>query len=191
MHLLSRRSVLGTVVALAVVVPASVAWACVGIVVFTTTGSARVEPGGTVEVFGGEFATDQPVDIHLDSVDGPVLATYPDPAPSTMTSRFTLEVPIPEDISPGEHILVAMQEHYDMNGGIPARAAIYVDAPATPPPTTPEERPTSVLASSGPSAVSLVIIGLATAVAALLLAAGVRAATARGSSPSPTEGAEA
>lgn len=182
MHLLSRRSVLGTVVALAVVVPASVAWACVGIVVFKTTESARVEPGGTVEVFGGEFATDQPVDIHLDSVDGPVLATYPDPAPSAMTSRFTLEVPIPEDTSPGEHILVAMQEHYDHNGGIPARAAIYVDAPE-PAPSAPAERPTSLIASSGPSPGSLVLIGLAAAVVALLLAAGARMVVTRQSSP--------
>lgn len=190
MRVLSPRVMLGTVAVLTVVVPASVAWACVGLVVLTTTGSATVEPGGTVEVFGGEFAAGEPVDIHLDSPDGPVLATFPSPAPSTMTSRFTLDVPIPEDTSPGEHLLVATQNHYDMNGGIPARAAIYVDAqePAAP---TPAERPTSVLASSGPGLVSLGLVGLGTALAALLVAAGARMATGRGASASPTEGAEA
>lgn len=190
MRVLSPRRVLGTVVALAVVIPASVAWACVGLVVFTTTGSATVQPGGTVEVFGGEFAAEQPVDVHLDSPDGPVLATFPSPGPSTMTSRFTLEVPIPDDISPGEHFLVAMQEHHDMNGGIPARAAIYVDAeePAAP---APAARPTSVLVSTGPSPVSLVLIGLAVAVVALLVAAGARSMTGRRGPAGPTEGAEA
>lgn len=190
MRFRSWRGILGTVVVVAVVIPASVAWACVGLIVFTTTGSARVEPGGTVEVFGGEFAKDQPVDIHLDSPDGPVLATYPSPAPSTMTSRFSIDVPIPDDISPGEHFLVAMQEHYDMNGGIPARAAIYVDTPEPAPPE-PEERPTAILASSGPNVGILVLIGLGTALVALLLAAGARALAARRSSPSPTQGANA
>lgn len=175
---------------MAVGIPASVAWACVGLVAFTTTGSATVEPGGTVEVFGGEFAVEQPVDIHLDSPDGPLLATFPSPAPSTMTSRFTIDVPIPDDISPGEHFLVAMQEHHDMNGGIPARAAIYVDMdePAAP---TPAARPTSVLASSGPSVVSLVLLGLGVALVALLAAAGARSVAARRGPAGATDGAEA
>lgn len=185
-----RKCVLGTLVTGAVVIPASIAWACVGLVVFTTTDSATVRPGGTVEVFGGEFAKDQPVDIHLDSPDGPVLATFPAPQPSTMTSRFTLDVPIPDDIAPGEHLLVATQQHYDMNGGIPARAVIYVgdSQPAEP---TPTERPTSILASSGPSTGSLVLIGALTAGAALLLAAVARAAAARRPSPAATGNGEA
>lgn len=189
MRFSSPRWVLGTAAVVAVAIPVSVAWACVGLVVFRTTGSATVEPGGTVEVFGGEFAAGEPVNVRLDSPDGPVLATFPDPQPSTMTSRFTLDVPIPEDISTGEHLLVATQEHYDMNGGIPARAAIYVNEaePALP---TPEERPTSIVASSGPSTVSLVLIGLAAAAVALLVA-GASAVAARRSSPTPAEGGEA
>lgn len=185
----SRRLVLGTVAVVAVFIPVSVAWACVGLVVFKTTGSATVEPGGTVEVFGGEFASGEPVHVRLDSADGPVLATFPEPEPSTMTSRFTLEVPIPDDISTGEHLLVATQEHYDMNGGIPARAAIYVDAaePALP---TPEERPTSVIASSGPGVGSLALVALGAAAVALLVAAAASAA-ARRSSSAQTDGAEA
>jgi hypothetical protein len=186
-----RKCVLGTLVTGAVVIPASIAWACVGLVVFTTTESATVRPGGTVEVFGGEFAKDQPVDVHLDSADGPVLATFPAPQPSTMTSRFTLDVPIPEDIAPGEHLLVATQEHYDMNGGIPARAVIYVGDSQPAEPSTPAERPTSILASSGPSTGSLVLIVAITAGAALLLAGMARAAAARRPSPAATGNGEA
>lgn len=171
----------------AIVVPAAVAWACVGLVAFTVTGSPAVEPGGTAQVFGGEFAKDKPVDIHLDSPDGPVLATYPSPAPSTMTSRFTLDVPIPQNISPGEHLLVATQDHYDMNAGIPARAVIYVGG-GQPVPPPPPDRPTSIMASSGPGTGSLVLIGLGVAGVALLLAAGARMAAARRSSPAPAEG---
>ncbi|MBW3547470.1 MAG: hypothetical protein KY452_04940, partial [Actinobacteria bacterium] len=125
-----------------------------------------------------------------DSPDGPVLATFPDPQPSSMTSRFTLDVPIPEDISTGEHLLVATQEHHDHNGGIPARAAIYVNAAEASLPTT-EERPTSVVASSGPGVASLVLIGLGATAVALLLAAAASAVAARGSSPAPAEGGEA
>ncbi|MDQ3306104.1 MAG: hypothetical protein M3535_09030 [Actinomycetota bacterium] len=63
-------------------IPVGQAWACVALVAFRTTGSGIVEPGGTVEVFGGEFARGEPVDIRLDSPDGPILFTQPDPMPS-------------------------------------------------------------------------------------------------------------
>ncbi len=175
------------VAAVAVVIPAGLAWACVGLVVFKTTGSGIVQPGGTVEVFGGEFAKGKPVNIHLDSSEGPVLATYPSPQPSTMTSQFTLQVPIPQDISPGPHLLVATQDHYDMNVGIPARAAIHVNA-SPPVAPVPEERPTSLAVSSGPSAASFVLIGLGVAAAGLLLAAGASMIAARRPSPGQAEG---
>lgn len=150
--------------------PAALAWGCVALVAFRTNGPGVVAPGGTVEVFGGEFASGQPVDIRLDSLDGPVLYTVPDPRPSTMTSQFTVQVPIPQDITPGPHVLIATQSHYDMNVGIPARAAIYVNAspPAAP---TPVERSTGLAVDSGPSAASYVLIGLGVAAAGLLLAA--------------------
>jgi hypothetical protein len=182
----SRKWVFGMVAALAILVPAGLAWACVGLVVFNTTGSPIVQPGGTVEVFGGEFARGKPVNIHLDSPDGPILATVPDPMPSTMTSRFTLQVPIPPDITPGQHLLVANQEHYDMNAGIPARAAIYVN---TQPPVapTPSARATSLTVGDAPSPTNFVLIGLGVAAAGLLLAAVAAKAADRRSSPSQTE----
>ncbi|HEX2047915.1 MAG TPA: hypothetical protein VHF27_09130 [Acidimicrobiales bacterium] len=152
------------------VVSAGVAWACVALVAFRVNGSGAVQPGGTVEVFGGEFASGQPVHIRLDSPTGPILYTHPNPQPSTMTSQFTVQVPIPADVSPGPHVLVATQEHYDMNVGIPARAAIHVSGspPAAP---LPADRAEVLVESDGPSAARYVLIALGTAAAGLFLAA--------------------
>ena len=111
MRVSSRKSILGLIAALAVLVPAGLAWSCVALVGFKTVGTNVVQPGGTVEVIGTEFARGQPVDIRLDSPTGPILATHPSPQPGTMTSQFQLQVPIPQDIRPGEHFLVATQEH--------------------------------------------------------------------------------
>ena len=162
----------------ALIIPASLAWACVALVAFRTNGSGTVEPGGTVEVFGGEFARGQPVDIRLDSLDGPILYTVPSPQPSTMTSQFTVQVPIPADVSPGPHVLVATQNHYDMNVGIPARASIYVNG-SPPVAPAPVERSTVLAVDSGPSAVSYVLIGLGVAAAGLVMAAAASMIAAR------------
>lgn len=173
--------------AVAILVPAGLAWGCVALVAFNTTGSNIVEPGGTVQVFGGAFANEQPVQIHLDSPDGPVLATHESPEPSTMTSRFTVDVPIPADVAPGPHFLVATQEHYDMNVGIPARAAIYVNS-SPPAELTPVERSTSLAVSSGPSATRYILIGLGVALAGVLVAGLASMIVSRRSSPGRAEG---
>lgn len=158
-----------------------VAWSCVGLVAFRVEGSSTVEPGATVKVFGGAFAAGQPVSVRLDSPNGPVLATVDDPQPSTMTSRFTVDVPLPGDISQGPHVLVATQEHQDMNAGIPARVAIHVGT-SEPIPADIADRPDALAVSSGPSTTSLVLIGLGAAAAGLLLAAGWSLLTSRRSS---------
>ena len=179
MRFSSRKRIVGIVTAaVAFIVPAGLAWGCVALVAFRVNGSGVVQPGGTVEVFGGEFASGQPVHIRLDSPTGPVLYTHPDPRPSTMTSQFTVQVPIPPDITPGPHILVATQEHYDMNVGIPARATFYVNtsAPVEPPP---QERTTVLSVDDGPSAARYVLIGLGVAAAGLLLAAAASLVAAR------------
>ena len=190
MRLSSRKLILGMAAAMAVVVPAGLAWGCVALVAFRTKGSGVVEPGGTVEVFGGEFARGKPVHIRLDSPEGRILYTHPDPQPSTMTSQFTVQVPIPQDVSPGPHVLVATQEHYDMNVGIPARAAIYVRS-APPVAPTPEIRPTSLSESSGPSAGSYLLIALAVAAGGLLLAGAASVLASRRPSPGPAEPVQA
>lgn len=180
----SRRLIVaGASAVAALLVPAALAFACVGIVAFTTTSGNTVEPGGTLEIFGGEFARGEPVDIRLDSPTGPVLATHENPLPSTMTSRFTLEVPIPDDITPGEHFLVATQNHQDMNAGIPARLAFYVGT--TPPgEAAAADRPTTLVTSdSGPSFGTLALIALGVGAVGLLVAAGASAMSSSGKSP--------
>ena len=172
-----RRWRAGMLAAVAVVVPAGLAWACVGLMALTTVGPSTVAPGGTVTVWGREFAAGSPVDIHLDSPTGPVLATAPPPT-ETMTSQFKLDVPIPPNIRTGEHVLVATQAYHDMNVGAPARTVIHVGAPAPPPPT-PEARPAKVVLGSGPSVATLLLVGLAVTAAGLILAALVFLAASR------------
>jgi hypothetical protein len=168
-----RLSIAATL-ALLVLVPAAVAWACVGVVSLTTS-SSTVQAGGTLQVTGREFAEKVPVEIHLDSPSGPVLTTVPGPD-STMNSKFTATVTIPANIPSGQHFLVATQDHHDMNSGAPARSVFYVGT--TPPGSTPTPaRPVALAASSGPSAASLIFIGLAVAVVALIVAAVIVVAT--------------
>jgi hypothetical protein len=182
----SRRLALGMSVAMAIVIPAGLAWGCVALVAFRVNGPGVVQPGGTVEVFGGEFASGEPVHIRLDAPDGPILYTHPDPQPSTMTSQFTVQVPIPANTPPGPHVLVATQDHYDMNVGIPARAAIHVNAspPAAP---APAERAAALSESDGPSAARYVLIALGVAAAGLFLAAVASMIAARRPAPGQPE----
>jgi len=162
-----RRWVLAMVAATAVLVSASMAWACVGVVALTTSSSA-VQPGGTVTVFGKEFAGGSPVQIHLDSPTGPVLATADVPAGDTMTSKFSVPVAIPANTPYGQHFLVATQQYHDMNAGAPARAVLNVGTEARA--VVPPARAVRATVGPGPSAAKLVLIGAATAGVALLLA---------------------
>ncbi|PZR81882.1 MAG: hypothetical protein DLM65_05030, partial [Candidatus Aeolococcus gillhamiae] len=178
MNLSPGRRTLGMVAATGTIaiVPAALAWACVGLVSLTTS-SPTVQPGGTVTVFGKEFAQGAPVLIHLDSITGPVLATAPPPA-TTMTSQFSLPVPIPPDVPIGQHLLVATQDEHNMNGGNPARAVIYVGT--TPPAPAPAAaRPAKLAVESDPGAGALVLIALGVAVVSLLLVGLLMAVTSR------------
>lgn len=162
------RSVLSVFVALAVAVPAGLAFACVGIMSLTTEVS-RIEPGGTVPVTGRGFAQGAPIEIRLDSLTGPLLATAPAPM-STMTSQFTIPVVIPADTSRGQHLLVAVQNYHQMNAGAPARATIQVGAEAPVLGAGEDLRPTALTEGSGPGGGLLLLIGLGVAAAGLLLA---------------------
>ena len=106
-----------------------------------------------------------------------------------MTSQFTVQVPIPQDISPGPHVLIATQSHYDMNAGIPARASIYVNGspPAAP---LPQDRATALAVEDESSAASYLLIGLGVAAAGLLLAAVASMIVARRPSSGQPEGAK-
>jgi hypothetical protein len=162
------RWAVGMVAAVAVVVPAGLAWACVAVVSLTAN-NASVQPGGTVNISLREFAQGAPIEIHLDSATGPLLTTAPPPS-TTMTSQSTWDVPIPANLAYGTHFLFAVQNYHNMNAGTPARATIYV---GTLPPgeVAPAARPAALDVGSGPSGLSLVLIGLGVAAAGLLVAA--------------------
>lgn len=163
-----RRWAVGMGAALAVLVPAGLAWACVAVMSLTTV-SSTVQPGGTVTVIGREFAAGAPVEIHLDSPTGALLTTAPAPT-TTMTSKFMWDVPIPANIPYGQHLLVAVQNYHNMNAAVP-RSVIYVGT--LPPAATPAAaRPASLDVGSGPSSVSLVLLGLGVAALGLLVAGG-------------------
>ncbi len=156
------------VTCVALLLTAGLASACVAVVSLTNS-SPSVEPGGTVTVTGREFAMAVPVLIHLDSPTGPVLATVPPPE-DTMTSSFTVTVPIPPDITTGRHLLVATQDHHDMNSGAPARSVFHVGtAPPVPAPSA--QRPAGLATASEPSVATLAMV--ASAVALGLVGAGV------------------
>lgn len=158
------------------IVPASLVWACVGVVALNAP-KTTVQPGSTIEVRGREFARGVPIEIRLDSLSGPVLATVPGPE-STMNSDWTVSVPIPADISAGRHVLLASQDHHDMNSGAPARAAFYVGVPVPDAPE-PDPRPAAMTVESGPGAGPLLLVGLGVAALGLLAAAGYSALSAR------------
>lgn len=187
-----RRWMTGGLVAGALaIVPAGAAWACLSLAGVTTS-SATVQQGGTVTVNGVEFGSN-PVQIHLDSLDGPVLATV---TPNSDSGGFSQAVPLPADISAGQHVLVATEPAATTNGknngsstGVPARTLIDVTGPggaAAPGAVTSSAAPTvNLTANSGAGAGTLGLIGLAAAAASLFLAGGISLVVARRRRPEP------
>jgi hypothetical protein len=155
-------------VAAAALVPAAVAWACVAVVALTANPQS-VAAGGTIAVTGKDFAPGAPIEIHLDSPTGRLLATQPAHNNSVMMNSWTLNVPIPADVPTGEHALIAVQDYHNMNAGVPARATIFVNQPAAGP-AGPASRPAAVPVGHGPSTASLLLIGLGVAAVALVVA---------------------
>jgi hypothetical protein len=154
-----RAVVLAPVTALVVVGVcwAAAAWACVGVVSLTVSTNS-VQPGGMLMVTGREFAAGgAPVVIHLDSVTGPVLATVPVPGQDTMTSKWTVSVTLPSDLTAGQHLLVATQDAHDMNSGAPARSVLYVGG-AGPAASPAANRPAALAVNQGPGLAGLVLL---------------------------------
>jgi hypothetical protein len=178
-----RRLTLGMMAALAVLVPASMAWACVAPVSLTTT-TPSVQPGGTVHIIGRETAPGAPIDIRLDSPTGPVLATVTG-QPGGMSAKWEWDVTLPANIPYGKHYLYAIQNYRNMNSVVP-KTAVYVGTVPDPVAES-EPRPVSMDVGSGPSATSLVLLGLAAAVGGLLLVGGLTAlaGTKRDEPPQP------
>ncbi|MGH9222332.1 MAG: hypothetical protein ACRD2W_00680 [Acidimicrobiales bacterium] len=167
--------------ALAVVVPASLAWACVAPMSLTTE-SNRVQPGGVVKVIGRETGPGAPIEIRLNAPNGRLLTTVRDQV-GGMTAKWEWDVPIPTDIQYGTHVLYAVQNFRNMNAVVP-RVTIYVGV-EPPPAPTPEPRPASLDVGSGPSGMSLVLLGLGVAGAGLLIVGGLSVIAGSKKGPQP------
>lgn len=157
-----RSAALAAVVAVvAAIVPAVVVYACIGVVSLEAT-PTTAQPGGSVTLSGKDFAPGSPILVHLDSADGPVIFTVPSFQGDSMTSHFSVTMPIPSNVAVGAHVLVATQAEHDMNGGTPARAVLYVGTAAGPQPAPPA-RPATAAVDDGPGIGGLALIALAAA----------------------------
>ena len=155
-------------VATALVIPAIVVYACVGVVGLSASPSS-VQPGGTFVLHGKDFVVTVPVVIHLDTITGPVIATVTQyTGTGVMSSTFAQTVTLPSTVSSGQHVLIATQSQHTMNGGNPARAVIYVGQPA-PAASGPEARPAAVTIDSGPGWPVLALVALGSALVGFLV----------------------
>ena len=170
----------------AAILPAAIAYACIGVVGLSATPSV-VQPGGTLTVTGKDFVNDKPVLLHLDSVDGPVIYTVAQSSGDVMTSNFSVTFRLPSTVTTGSHVLVATQDEHDMNGGNPARAALYVGV--TPGNANVVSRPATAIIDNGPGIGGLALIALAAMGFALLLFIAYAALAGRSRLPSGTAGA--
>lgn len=164
-----RWSAAIAVVGAVVLLPLAAAWACLGLAGLTTS-SGNVQPGGTATLTGVEFGKN-PVELRVDSLTGPVLATV-----VPKGGRFTQDVTLPADLPAGQHVIVATESAVTPDGqnngaanGVPARSLIQVGTPAPAPAPAP---PLSLASNSGIGALALALIALATAGGGLLLAGG-------------------
>ncbi|HEX3541867.1 MAG TPA: hypothetical protein VHT75_15645 [Acidimicrobiales bacterium] len=166
----------------ALLIPAAVAWACLPVANLKTN-LATIQAGQPVNVTGSEFGSN-PVQIHLNALTGPVLATFtPD-----SNGAFTGPVTIPADTQAGPAVLVATEAAATATGnggsspGVPTRTVVQVVGPGgSAPLAVPaggQGRPAGVVTSS--SAVStgaLLLVGLGVFGIALFLAGGVALVT--------------
>jgi hypothetical protein len=146
-------AVFGGVVAL---VYASASWACIFLAGITLS-APNVPAGGSLTVNGLSFGGN-PVVLHLDSVDGNVLATV------TPNSKgdFSQAVTIPQTATSGQHVIVATEDASDDNGaqGTPARAVFQVGTGGSSPAVTPAG-PVQVDKSAGVGTLALVGVAVA------------------------------
>lgn len=180
-----RRWTAGIVVAgAAVLIPAATAWACLGLAGITTS-SAHLQAGGTVTVNGVEFGKN-PVQLHLDAINGPVLASV---TPDSSSSTFAQPITLPADLAAGQHVLVATEPAVTADGknngaanGTPARTVVQVGTAPGASPAAPA-RPVALTSQSGTSDGTLALIGVAAAAAALFLAGSVSMIASRRGRP--------
>jgi hypothetical protein len=182
----SLRRKIGLVVALgfgALLIPAAVAWACLPVASLRTN-LATIQAGQPLTVTGLEFYGSNPVQIHLNALNGPVLATFtPDG-----NGGFSGAVTIPADTPTGPAVLVATEAAATPSGnggssaGVPTRTVIQVVGPggSAPLAVTPsgQGRPAGVVTtSSSVGTGALLLVALGVFGGALFLAGGVALVT--------------
>jgi hypothetical protein len=177
------------VVALAVgflLVPGTAAWA--PHVPQLQVTPSQVRPGEEVAVYGTRgFGFTNPVEVRFDAPDGPVLGSFqPTNEPYAPFGPGTVR--IPEGLAPGTYSLWATQllspaeKHIR---GVPARSTITVLGPGGTPVlgaqvgTLGDEGSAGLARQKGPSAWSLVLVGLGVAGVAVFIAGLFVAASSR------------
>ena len=185
---------LAGMVAGAILFPLAAAWACLPVASLTSN-PAQAQPGSQVTLTGSEFGTN-PVDIHFNALNGPVLATLnPD-----SNGNFSGAVTIPSDAAPGSAVLVATQAAATASGskgsspGVPARALVTVvgpgGAPLAPVAAEAAGRPAALLVTSSAGAAPLILVALGALGVALLVAASVAMVGTRRARPAPQVASE-
>ena len=191
---ISRRwlaAVAGAAAAAGALLPVSGAWAphVAQLQVNPTTFKA----GDTVGVFGPSgYGSTNPVEIRLDSSDGPVLGSF-----RTTGSGFAQWGPgtitIPADVKPGVHTLWATQkleESEKLIRGVPSKAIVTVlnpdgSAPVIGVDLSPqlEPRPATLVEDKPVSNGALVLVGLGVAGVAMFIAGAAALSASRRRSP--------
>lgn len=135
MHPLHKRLLLLMALGLLAVpvTAAGVAYACTALATTSVSRSAATV-GETVTVSGKGFAPHgasdirtSPAEVHLDTPNGPLLAKA-SPSSSETGGTFSVDITVPDGVSPGEHVLVVTQNGISGTPayGTPARTVLTV-----------------------------------------------------------------
>jgi hypothetical protein len=134
---LRRATLMSFAVAVIGVVAASTAWACIpggGGGGTLAVSPERAQPGQQIAV-SGQASGSGPVEIRLNSTDGPALASLV-PITGSKGAEFTGTFTVPTDSRPGESVVVASQGSRTWRTTLnirPSDGTPLPDAPAAPP----------------------------------------------------------
>jgi hypothetical protein len=165
-----RSGVALVAMGVAFLVPGALAWACIPLATLHVS-PTHVRPGQEVTISGvtaSERTSPAPVDVHLDAVDGPVLATLTPDAGGQVRGTLTL----PARLGGGPHQLVATQAGSPVNTPAAVLQVVPADGPARPWGATAARGPASPV-HAGPTGAGLAVLATLAAAGLGLLGAGV------------------
>ena len=202
----SRRGLVALfAIAGGVLLQASSGWTCASLAAVDVTPSV-VRPGQEVAWRGTFFIKDEPVRLHWNALDGPLLSTATPPGPDNglhgnwrfVDGTFT----VPADAKAGSYVVIAIQNAVKGSAtwGVPARGLVQVSdgspvlgqAVGSPAPPRPNDLVTAdslgsgdfLLAAVGAAGVALLLAGFA-----VVLAAGRRGGSPKAESVRSERGA--